>query len=221
MPCRRNGPHSVATTEEGNVRPLRISFIIVVLCVVAGVFLTSGATPSSPAEPKRNGCERLYTQKAFYIYADHTFKGRVVTRREGNRVKRMATCQHTDRKEAWAWKKRKLFKFRRWARLHPWAYRRLHIPPALKARLANLRGCETRGIEERYGNNADYRWNGHHDGAYQYDGRTWWEAQNWYAARHKTMPGRTTYAYQATPAHQDVVTASFFPSHTSRWACNA
>jgi hypothetical protein len=79
------------------------------------------------------------------------------------------------------------------------------LPASTKAMLARLRGCETRGIPFP----TNYRYDGHHDGAYQYDGPTWHEAGGW------------GYAYQASPAEQDVRTAWFYPSHRGRWECVA
>lgn len=86
-----------------------------------------------------------------------------------------------------------------------WVRWQVALPASTKAMLARLRGCETRGIP--YPRN--YFYNGHHDGAYQYDEPTWHEAGGW------------GYAYQASPAEQDVRTARFFPSHRGRWECSA
>lgn len=87
-----------------------------------------------------------------------------------------------------------------------WQRESRKLGPAVHGMLARLRGCETRGIPFP----ANYRLDGHHDGAYQYDQSTWKEAG-----------GTTTFAYEASPAEQDVVTARFYPGHRSRWDCQA
>ncbi len=86
-----------------------------------------------------------------------------------------------------------------------WTHEQRMLSPGMKALLARLRGCETRGIPFPL----NYRYDGHHDGAYQYDAATWAEA------------GGRGFAWQASPAEQDVRTARFFPSHRGRWACHA
>ena len=77
--------------------------------------------------------------------------------------------------------------------------------PGVHSRLSRLRYCESRG---------QYHIDTHHDGAYQYDYSTWHYAQNMYG-----VPGnkRTTYAYQASVNHQDMVTGVLFPREPSRW----
>ena len=72
-------------------------------------------------------------------------------------------------------------------------------------RLARLRYCESRG---------QYKIDTHHDGAYQYDTPTWAYGQAEYGVPRKH---RTTYAYQASVNHQDVVTGYLFPREPSRW----
>jgi hypothetical protein len=37
----------------------------------------------------------------------------------------------------------------------------------------------------------------------------------------RKVVGWTSVAYAAAPAHQDVVTAYFFPAHSGEWACSA
>jgi hypothetical protein len=107
-----------------------------------------------------------------------------------------------------------------WARRHPWETYRTRLyerHPGLKTRLANLRGCETRGLAYP----ANYRQDGHHKGAYQYDYGTWRETLA-YLPRHlqrSAHPGGN--ASDARPVEQDVRTAVFFPTHTGRWACVA
>lgn len=80
--------------------------------------------------------------------------------------------------------------------------------PGVHARLRRLRYCESRN---------NYKIDSHHDGAYQYDSATWNYAQNMYG-----VPGskRTSYAYQASVEHQDVVTGVLFPREPSRWAAS-
>jgi hypothetical protein len=72
--------------------------------------------------------------------------------------------------------------------------------------LARLRGCETRGLSFP----ANYRFNGVHDGAYQYLPSTW-----------RRTGGQQAEAWMASPAEQDVRTARFFPGHRGEWACQA
>jgi hypothetical protein len=86
-------------------------------------------------------------------------------------------------------------------------WRRLQaaLPSDAKAMLARLRGCETRGISFP----SNYRWKGHHRGAYQYTFGTWVRAG-----------GRGDPA-DASPAEQDVRTARFYPAHRGEWACVA
>lgn len=84
-----------------------------------------------------------------------------------------------------------------------WKCKQRILPAETKRMLARLRGCETRGIS--YPRN--YRWDGHHDGAYQYDEATWHQA------------GGHGVAFKASPAEQDVRTARFFPSHRGQWQC--
>lgn len=86
-----------------------------------------------------------------------------------------------------------------------WNAQRRALSPGVKAMLARLRGCETRGIP--YPQN--YRWKGHHRGAYQYLFSTWARA------------GGHGDPADASPAEQDVRTARFFPSHRGEWACKA
>lgn len=199
------------------MRTLRFSFVL--LCAVIGatfIIITSGATAPGEAV-NRNNCQRLFTKSEFYTYADQVYRRKTISRKAKRYVEQRITCQQTAEAQAWANRKQHHFKHLRWVRLHPWQHKRRNLSATIRARLSNLRGCETRGIP--YPQN--YRYDGHHDGAYQYDHATWQEAQDYFAARKGSIPSRTTYAYQAIPAHQDVVTAAFFPGHTSRWACSA
>lgn len=110
--------------------------------------------------------------------------------------------------------------WRRWRMSyeHIWPIRRRELGSWMLARLRNLRGCETRGL--RYP--ANYRIDTHHDGAYQYAVSTWHRAQAYYAAvTGRRVVGWTGQANWASPAHQDVVTAVFWPSHYGEWACRA
>lgn len=116
-----------------------------------------------------------------------------------------ARVLHRERREAWA-------------RRHPWQHQRNRIyraRPWLRPTLARLRGCETRGMSYP----ANYRLNGHHDGAYQYDVRTWGETFAYLPRRLQRRAHAPAYA--ASPAEQDVRTALFYPSHRGRWSCRA
>lgn len=104
----------------------------------------------------------------------------------------------------------------RWARRHPWEHARnglYRTSPWLRASLARLRGCETRGL--RYP--ANYRLDGHHDGAYQYDLGTWGETLAYLPPRLRRLAHAPAYA--ASPAEQDVRTGRFWPTHRGRWSC--
>ena len=88
-----------------------------------------------------------------------------------------------------------------------WRHRQRRLSHDVKAMLARLRGCETRG----YAYPANYRahtGNGY-SGAYQYRDSTALRA------------GFHGPAYLASPAEQDVRTARFFVRHRSEWACVA
>lgn len=87
---------------------------------------------------------------------------------------------------------------KRWKRLQA------SLSVSVKATLARLRGCETRGIPFP----KNYQWKGHHRGAYQYLKSTWARA------------GGSGDPADASPAEQDVRTARFYPGHRSEWACS-
>lgn len=95
------------------------------------------------------------------------------------------------------------------ARERRWRSLQRALAPEVKAMLARLRGCETRGIPFP----RNYRWSGHHHGAYQYS----WGARGSAGAR----AGFTRRPGLASPAEQDVRTARFYPSHRGEWACRA
>src|SRR4051794_38915869 len=100
---------------------------------------------------------------------------------------------------------RKLARRRIAARALYWKRERAKLSPATVAMLDRLASCETRGIPRWQA----YRWDGHHDGRYQYDEATWAQA------------GGYGKASDASPAEQDVRTARFFPGHRAQWACRA
>lgn len=115
----------------------------------------------------------------------------------------------------------------RWVRLHPWQHSRRHLSADTRRMLARLRGCETRGIAYP----ANYRYQGAHDGAYQYTASTWDRTAAFlprWLRRHaspaivwlRKVDGRARVTY-ATPSEQDVRTAYFYPSHKDEWACRA
>lgn len=89
-----------------------------------------------------------------------------------------------------------------------WVHLQRMLPSSVKAMLARLRGCETRGIAFPL----NYRWAGHHFGAYQY---SWGPKSAGERAGFRVRPDR------ASPAEQDVRTAFFFPSHRGEWDCQA
>lgn len=91
---------------------------------------------------------------------------------------------------------------RKWRRLQR------KLAPEVKVMLARLRGCETRGIAFPQ----NYRYAGHHFGAYQYD---WGPGSAGARAGFRVRPDL------ASPAEQDVRTARFYPSHRGEWTCRA
>jgi len=92
-----------------------------------------------------------------------------------------------------------------------WEIRRNTLDGWIVSRPASLRWCESRG---------NYAIDTHHDGAYQYLPSTWSRAQAYYqAVTGKKVIGWTGQANWAAPAHQDVVTAVFYPPHAGEWAC--
>lgn len=91
---------------------------------------------------------------------------------------------------------------------------RHHLPGAVRAMLRRLRGCETRGIAYP----ANYRYSGHHHGAYQYTVGTWLRTIPYLPRRLRRFASHGP-AHTASPAEQDVRTAYFFPSHRGEWAC--
>lgn len=95
------------------------------------------------------------------------------------------------------------------ARERHWRHLQRMLAPETKRMLERLRGCETRGIPFP----RNYRWNGHHHGAYQYSWGTRGSAGE--RAGFTRRPGL------ASPAEQDVRTARFYPGHRGEWACRA
>lgn len=182
--------------------------------------LVAAIVPNTQApEPywKQKGCSHGHRSSVAYrqirVLVRHTDVF-VDSRRVGHWATCLATrakahAAHERARAHWAWR-------HRYAQL--WVIRRNELDAGTLGRLAVLRGCETRGIP--YPSN--YRWAGHHHGAYQYLSSTWQRAQGYYqSVTGKRAVGWTSAAYQAAPAHQDVVTAVFFPAHAGEWACSA
>jgi hypothetical protein len=159
----------------------------------------SAAVATSPV------CSELFTQAEYRKYAKRVFLRETIKRPARERLERMRTCQHSRKARTNVRTYTKRLKRERWQRTHYWQWQRSLLSPAMKATLRRLRGCETRGIP--YPQN--YRWKGHHRGAYQYTFSTWARA------------GGSGDPADASPAEQDVRTAWFFPSHRSEWACSA
>ena len=172
------------------------------LCVFLVALLPQQAHTATAASTK---CPTLYKQSEYRHHARGVFVRKSIPRRMRDRLAHMRACQHSPKARANVRRYTKRLRALRWRRLHYWEWQRSQLSSGTKAMLARLRGCETRGISFP----ANYQYNGHHDGAYQYDGPTWHEA------------GGSGYAYQASPAEQDVRTAWFFPGHRGRWACSA
>jgi hypothetical protein len=197
-----------------------IAAVAVIVCAVVAVVAAGGPADAqqeasaqqqhqgtTPAGPQRlrHGCRRLYSRRAFARYARRAYRWRRIGRHGQRTLWRLGRCQASARSERWARGLRRHLKARRYRRQHPWEWRRSQLSPATRAMLRRLRHCETRGISYP----ANYRYDGHHDGAYQYSPSTWHRA------------GGSGLAFQASPAEQDVRTARFFPSHRGEWACSA
>lgn len=165
--------------------------------------------------PLPANCERAYTRAEAKPVIRRIYRSPAPLTLERRRVAREhVRCQYrpVSRRLTARWRQR----WSRWRRSYTgmWQIREARLSPEVRAMLARLRGCETRGIPFP----ANYRYDGHHDGAYQYTVSTWQRAQAWYPKR---VLGWTAAAYDASPAHQDVVTAFFFPAHRAEWACSA
>lgn len=171
--------------------------------VLAAIVLSPSTTAAQA--PQERPCAGLFTQKQYAHYAKSVYKRTTVSRKARQRLAVMRLCQHTPKAKANVKRLTHRLKVQRYHRMHYWEWQRSKLPSGTVAMLARLRGCETRGIA--YPSN--YQWDGHHDGAYQYDAATWHQA------------GGTGFAYQASPPEQDVRTAYFYPSHRGQWACSA
>lgn len=176
-------------------------------------------TPDPYSYALDHGCKYEHPSADSYRATTRLLKNhRVATGRTKRRVHKWAVCVATRAKahavhehvrKLWAWRHRYE---------HVWPIRRSAIDAGILARLGVLRGCETRGLSFW----ASYTQDGHHKGAYQYAISTWSRAQAYY----QTVTGRkvigwTWSAHVSSPAHQDVITAVFFPAHTGEWACRA
>lgn len=157
---------------------------------------------SANAKPKAT-C--LASQSDFRSYARAVYRRDTIRKRALRKLDTMRSCA-SSRKAA-----KNMLRYQRRQgvlrarRLDPWGYLQDQIPAWGKAMLARLRGCETRGIPFP----KNYRWDGHHKGAYQYTISTWARAGG---------SGNPAYA---SPAEQDVRTFRFYPSHRGEWACRA
>ena len=164
---------------------------------------------ASPAAPKLKCGKASYTRSEFHSTVRKALRAFPYTANEQRAVRCVVFRQrypksveivrfHARRYRAAF--DRRFFLEIRWAR----------VPAGVKARLARLRQCES--------TNNPRATNGSHWGYYQYDVRTWHEAQSW--ARIPSSR-RTARADFASPIHQNVATAAFFPANTGRWACSA
>lgn len=163
--------------------------------------------------PIASACEKTYAAKHGFRASRAVYRSPTrVTRREKRQLRKFRRCARNHRAA-----RRMIRRVHWWQRWRGsdrgyWRLAAERLSSTTRAGLANLRGCETRGIPFP----SNYRYNGSsgYDGAYQYDGTTWGEAQSWRAtpARH-----RTARAHEARKDQQDAVTAAFYPSHASRW----
>lgn len=180
-------------------------FALVATFMVALVAVPTAAAPaleptSSISTPGKV-YEKTCSAKEFRGYARAVYRRTTISKAAVRRLDKLRDCL-----KPWALRYQRKLGRSRFKREHPWEYQRSKIPAWGRAMLERLGGCETRGIPFP----KNYQWNGHHHGRYQYDGATWKEAG-----------GQTDFAYQASPAQQDVITFRFYPSHRSRWACSA
>jgi hypothetical protein len=169
-----------------------------------------GPTLAHPAEPHKLSCgQTSYTRAEFHRTVRKALRSFPYTANEQRAVrcvvfkqayaKSVPIVRYHARRYRAAFERRFYWQIR-WAR----------VSPGLKSRLARLRHCES--------TNNPRASNGSHWGYYQYDVRTWGEAQSWAGV---PPARRTARADFAAPIHQNVVTASFFPANTGRWACSA
>lgn len=175
-----------------------------VIGMVLAAIVLSPATAAAQA-PTEPSCVAQFTQKQYAHYARSVYKRTKISRKAKQRLVQMRLCQHSPKARANVKRLTHRLKVQRYHRMHYWEWRRSLLPAATKAMLARLRGCETRGIAFP----SNYRWQGHHRGAYQYDWATWRQA------------GGSGDPALASPAEQDVRTARFYPSHRGQWACSA
>lgn len=174
----------------------------IVLAALAALVVAAPAKAVTASSPR---CPKLYTQVEYRHYAKLVLERETISQRSQDRLAHMRICQHSSKATANVSRYIHRLRIQRWRRLHYWDWQRSQLSSVTRGMLVRLRSCETRGIP--FPNN--YQYDGHHDGAYQYDYATWHEA------------GGSGYAYQATPAEQDVRTAWFYPSHRGRWQCSA
>lgn len=176
--------------------------LLITAAFMAAVLFPAPVHAAQAVQPK---CGKLYTQADYRSYSRKVYDRATIRRPARQRLRHMRACQHSGKARTLVRRYTRKLKRERWRRVHYWEWQRSKLSSGTRAMLARLRGCETRG----YAFPANYQLDGHHDGAYQYDWATWHEA------------GGNGYAYQASPAEQDVRTAWFFPSHRGRWACSA
>lgn len=176
------------------------------------VVLVAGATAEQTTTPfwKLRGCPHEHASQA----ARNDIRELLLNHRAGPpwaRARHLALCVSTRRKARAGLHVMRQARLWRLKYENIWPIRRSTIDAGLLARLASIRFCESRG---------DYSIDTHHDGAYQYLPSTWSRAQAFYQAiTGKHVIGWTSQANWASPAHQDVVTAVFYPAHAGEWAC--
>lgn len=175
-----------------------------VIGMVLAAIVLSPATTAAQAPPEPS-CVGQFTQKQYKHYAKAVYKRPTISRKARQRLVHMRLCQHSPKARKNVRRLTHRLKVQRYHRMHYWEWQRSLLSAGTKAMLARLRGCETRGIAFP----ANYRWQGHHRGAYQYDWATWRQA------------GGYGDPALASPAEQDVRTARFYPSHRGQWACSA
>lgn len=155
------------------------------------------------------GCAKTYTRTMFRKAARRIMKTpRRANKRQRNSLHRFLNCQRSGA-PARAEMQAVMKNWRKWRNSYDgyWYLRFKRISKGQFNFMMSVHNCES----------INWYLNGHHDGGFQYDERTWWEAQNW---DHTPMRYRRAPAYNAHRHHQIVVTASFMPGHLSRWTAS-
>lgn len=187
--------------------------LVVLAMIVFMAFLLPAAVQAEPtvATPywQVRGCDHVHRSAKSYQVVKHVLRNHRALTPAAKRLKHWAVCVATREKSRAVW--RFIRRSYRWRMLyeHVWPIRLSQVDAGLLSRLASVRYCESTN---------NYSIDTHHDGAYQYLPSTWSRAQAFYqAVTGRKVIGWTGQANWASPAHQDVVTAVFYPAHIGEW----